>query len=516
MDAGVALLGCVDERAGTLSGGLIMPQPLPRRHVLALAAAALCGTPACARLGRSVAATGPAASAGSVIEFGVTTVLLRVNPGHPSATQTVGGYVAAQTAATAAWWHPVLDAFKAGHRGLRAQYVAPGGVSSTAAAEVFGPGTSFQEAPNPQVSCRVGDVLTSLGRKDLSTAIRDVNLDTETLLPGVLAACTGAHGEVWGLPVDVAIGALGFNAAGLQSAGVRPPAEAGWTAEQLQAAAVQVAAHSGHSPVGAGLAWADGGTGPVWFGYLRGYGGSLLENGQVALTSGPGLSGLQAYAAILGVCWDPAEQSANARAPWLAFRQGVAQVGGPRWPQQGLCRFPEMPGVAAVPASPLVASVPVTAPQPQAGVLFVTWLLTPDGQTAITGLGYPAMRADMVGGASWLSKQGTGTRPHPGPALPAQRPTRGLLRSVSAIADAVPHGRAGPAHGRPASGGPQPDAIHAQRPARWRGHPGGGPGGAVRRRAVRLMRRTREGPEDPRPSLRIFARSNVPRRRIRP
>jgi len=198
---------------------------------------------------------------------------------------------------------------------------------------------------------------------------------------------------------------------------------------------------SASGPFGAGLTWAAGGTGPVYCGS----GGSLLENGQLALTAGPGLSGLQAYAAILGVCWDPAEQSAS---------QGVAQVGGPRWPQQGLFRFPE---------TPRVASVPVTAATTRGGRALRC--VTADARRPDRPH-WPGLSGDA--GRRLLALRAGDGHPTPGPALPAQRPTRGLVRSG---------GEAGPR-------GPAPHCAVAGRPPdRFRRPPGarraGGPGGLL-------------------------------------
>ncbi len=351
-------------------------------------------TAACGRV-RPVAAR-------TTTEFTVTTVFGRA-PTTSTRGMTPAQHLAAASAAAAAWWSPVLQAFNESHRHFRARF-APIGIDPKATSGGWG------WTPNPAVSCRAGVSPIGMGGSvDLASAIRDANLDTTALLPGILAASTDPDGRVRGTPIDLSLCAVWYHAAALQKAHVSPPPLEGWTVDQFSAAVSDLATTGSRAATfGNGLAAEFyGGQNPPWFGFAEGYGGTVFGD-RVVLASGPVYQGLKAYADILRSTWAGADRISPSVT--LEFAHSGLTTGAPPWPAQGLSRFPRLP-VPAVPADVIMAEVPITAPNAAAGATFTVWLATRDGQRALTGIGYPAVRTDAPGGSTPFEKAQTGVRP---------------------------------------------------------------------------------------------------------
>ena len=278
----------------------------------------------------------------------------------------------------------MISAFNEQHRSPRARF-APLYVSSSTS--VLG----IQQ--NPRVSAVVGS--QQMGT-DLTAEWQGTNLDASALLPGVLAASTGTDGKIRGVPVDLEPYAAFYTAQQFAAADIAAP-RATWSTDAFVALCAAMAKKGGGFGSGLGRGQMPNLT---WLGFVEGYGGQAVSGGRLVLTAPSVLRGLTTFADVLQITWNR---------PWshntplsLSITSYNATTGTSLMPGT-VARFPRAP-IPVVPAVLLHAYVPPTAPQPQAGAAFATWLISRAGQKALTSIGFPAMRTDLAGGMSWFSK----------------------------------------------------------------------------------------------------------------
>lgn len=354
--------------------------PLTRRSVLLLAlAAAGCGRPRAAQPRRAPAA----------VRLDVA-VQMQVPAGGATARAL---YQRAKD--VAAWFAPVVLAFNASHPQMRAVSVP----------EILAPAPRSHGMIEayPRASVLVG---AGAGGLDLRGALKAANADLSALLPGAIAGVTQASGAVEGIPVDFAIEEVLYDSRALAAAGLAGPPPAGWTLAQMLALVEGLAQR--RAVFGADLAFAPYNVGPAWLGFALGYGGSVFAGGRLALTAPRVLEGLNAYGRVLQNTW-------GRRAPGVVGALAFEQVSGVhRGAHQAAAlrrtRFPRMPLAQVVPAALRCATAPMTAPHRREGAIFAVWLVSAEGQRALTALGFPAMRADASDRGSWLSGRGAQVR----------------------------------------------------------------------------------------------------------
>lgn len=310
--------------------------------------------------------------------------------------------LSALTAAESAWWGPILKAFNDTHPRLRASF-GPDGADPTATP---GGGDAINFGLNPDVSCRVDDVLDT-DVVDLAAAMRDANIDATALLPGLLQAATDRRGAILGIPVNFELLGLAYSGDALQKAHVSPPPTAGWSLSEFSAAVEALAAKGPRGAVfGEGLAvQTDSSQAPAWFGFAEGYSGNVFGD-RVVLASGPVYAGLKAYAGLLQLTWAGPPLNPAAALGFSDVGVAVSRTSGVR---PDVSRFPRLPS-PAVPADVRVAKVPAAAPRAAAGATFAVWLASVEGQKALIALGYPGVRTDEAGGA-FFSQGQNGLRP---------------------------------------------------------------------------------------------------------
>lgn len=290
---------------------------------------------------------------------------------------------------------PVLDAFNATQRGLRVRYVPP-----------FLPGKGRGTVTNYQPSVILGQRVRS-GNRDLAGAIRGANVNEGRFIPGVWAGVTMAGGYVPCVPVDVTVYGLRYRVTAL---GPATGAASTWSNARFAgrcAAALKTGATFGS---GLGLAYPNS----AWLGYASGHGGSVVRDGRLTLTEAAVLQGLSDYAAILEITASHSVPEGTL-ATFDLDPTSRTNAGMPAW---RMIRFPLLPS-GAVPADLLGAGVPEGAPEPQGGVRFVLWLLTRQGQLALTSVGFPAMRTDIGAGRAWYERRPLQTPPSALRFLPA-------------------------------------------------------------------------------------------------
>jgi len=299
----------------------------------------------------------------------------------------------AMLAATERWFTPVLKAFNAAHRGLRATY------ASWLSPSAGGPGT-----PNPAISALIGE----WGGTDLSAELRASNVDTSVLLPGLLQAGQDAAGALRGLPIDVMPYAVSYGPAHAFSAARIPQPLPTWSTDQFAAFCADVAKHGG-AFAGELVLGGEGGMGSrgiAWQGYVQGYGGAIVADGRIAITTSEALRGLTAFADLLEIT----SQQPHAPTPPLQVSLGLYNRTVPQPLGTAAVRFPRAP-LPVVPAGVNFVSVPASAPHPTAGAIFALWLLTADGQRTLTSIGFPSVRTDIGPATSWLTKGPTAVNP---------------------------------------------------------------------------------------------------------
>ena len=237
--------------------------------------------------------------------------------------------------------------------------------------------------------------------------LRIANFPTDKLLPGVMEAVTDVQGRVVGLPIDFLIQIVRFDSGRLTNASVEAP-HSGWTADEFLTVVAKLSSSGDRASVfGYDLSFPTVDAGMPWVGYALGNGGQLAVNQRLNLTGNDIVKGLNAYADVLAWTWTGQQPQRGAPRPWFNFDlAGVAEFRSPE--PVGITRFPRMPLLPIVPAIPLAAVIAPYAPNPEGAAQFIMWLLSPSGQGALTGLGFPAMRTDLPGGKSWLSKDATG------------------------------------------------------------------------------------------------------------
>lgn len=343
-----------------------------RRVLLTLGAAAAAG---CAR-----AAVPTPASPVVAFDLGLTgadQVFVAPQPGG-----TFVRHEDAVFAATNRWFTPVISAFNDRHRGLRASF-----------APFFMPSDGERPGPpNPRISVLVGE----WGGQDLASALRSSNMDTSVLLPGLLQAGQDASGNLRGVPVGFSPYAVGYGPTkSLDAARIAAP-QATWSTDQFVAFCRAVAADGGGfwGEVVRGFL----GRRRAWIGFVEGYGGSVLADGRLALTTAAALQGLNAFADLLAVTWNRGGRVA----PVLTVGLSPYDRTAPHPVRTPVVRFPRAP-IPVVPAVVDFASVPDAAPQPAAGATFAIWLLSRAGQQALTAVGFPAVRTDTATTHTWLT-----------------------------------------------------------------------------------------------------------------
>ena len=323
-------------------------------------------------------------------------VAFDVAPSEEVAVQSSGTYAQREArifAATQQWFQPVLTAFNDAHRSLRARF----------APNIIVPAKGLGGYPNPSLSV----LFTPQGGQDLSAQFRSSNLDPTALLPGLLQAAQDFSGRLIGVPVDLSVYVVAYR--GLAGGHISAPSPS-WTVADFTAFCGGVALHGGRFMGRI----ARGGLGAplTWLGFAEGYGGQIISSGKLSLTSTNVLRGLNALADVLHITWDLLFVRGTPSTPVVEFwtySQTAPRPSLTTLLKNAVVRFPRAP-VPVVPAVVTLASVPQSAPQPEAGATFALWLLSRNGQTALTRIGFPGMRTDMDA-ASWLGKGPAGVRP---------------------------------------------------------------------------------------------------------
>jgi ABC-type glycerol-3-phosphate transport system substrate-binding protein len=245
--------------------------------------------------------------------------------------------------------------------------------------------------PNPSVSAWIG-APPGVAGIDLTGNLRQWNVDVEGFLPGTMASVTDAKGALTGLPIGVSIVSLAYSPTALRQSGLNAPSADGWTlAEFVEATSACATQFPGQ--FGADLGF--GGGLNAWLGFATGYGGSPFAGGQIQLVTPDVERGLDAYAMILGLTW-----TGSVPRTWsMAFVLDVGLV-----PEGFLItRFPRMPVVATVPATVVAGVVPVGAPDPEAGGLFISWLASTAGQKAVGSVGLrPSLTAVATRSSAYM------------------------------------------------------------------------------------------------------------------
>ena len=313
-------------------------------------------------------------------------------PSLPDVWKPPSGFGALVAAATGRL-RPVLDAFNATHAGLRAT-----------TAPLYGAGgTPF----NPVLSVVFdAEYVGANLRAEMSAA----NWNPSDLWPGLIETVAAPPGDIIGVPVNFVVTCVAFHAAALRAFKVTAPSSSKWTEQAFLRTILGLARAAGTRQVfGPGLGF-SGGEGPVWLGYATGHGGSPFSGNTLELTGSRVMNGLDAYAEVLRNTWQappagqlkladvsfvslPATRRVNAGDRLVAGNRATSASDAVRpW---SIARFPAGPLASTVPTVPRVAAVPVLAPDRRAGVAFVLWLLSRQGQQTLTSVGFPSMRTDV-------------------------------------------------------------------------------------------------------------------------
>ncbi len=273
---------------------------------------------------------------------------------------------------------PILDAFNATHVGLRAT-----------PAPLYG---AARVTVNPVLSA-VFDA-EYIGA-NLRAAISAENWNPMDLWPGLIETVSTPAGDIVGLPVNVSVTCVTYNAAAMRASKVAVPFSAKWTEQTFLQTVLSLAQSSRTRQVfGPGLGF-SGGQGPAWLGYATGYGGAPFSGSTLDLTSPRVMNGLEEYPAVLRNTWQiPASPHLDLVELSFISKSAISKPATSH--ELGIVRFPAGPVSATVPAVPRVAAVPVQAPDSRAGMAFVLWLLSRKGQLTLTRVGFPSMRMDVA------------------------------------------------------------------------------------------------------------------------
>gem|GEM_PF-1352082 len=356
---------------------------LTRRDLLIAMASTAAG--GCARSARPTITS-------TVVTFDVATVAERVRSASGGASKTYAQREAAVTAATARWFTPVLSAFNNSRRWLRARF------------DVLHVEKQSSLALNPSLSALIG-VPWGYRTVDLTAELRVANIDANALLPGTLQAGMTENGTVWGVPIDISPYAVFYGTSGHKPTATthigNPRSD--WSTAAFAVYCQEVAQQGGQFWLGLGQGTVANSL--AWLGYVEGYGGQVATDGRISLTSSDTVRGLNAFADLLQTTWPHPLRSSTPIMVYFAPYNGT--TGGPLTfapPPNYLAmvHFPRAP-MATVPANIMFAVALADGPKPEAGATFVTWLLTGPGQSALTSIGFPAMRTDITT-ASWLEK----------------------------------------------------------------------------------------------------------------
>jgi ABC-type glycerol-3-phosphate transport system substrate-binding protein len=265
----------------------------------------------------------------------------------------------------------------------------------------------------------------------LDSALRPLNFDPNTLLPGSVQAFTGADGTD-ALPTTVAPWCVAWRTDAFQAAGLPDP-DPHWTLDAFETAcaAIQKVATAGKvRGLAAVLAPMVGdvykitdtsthttqflsgslsGQG-LWVGFARGFGGGVIDKGRFVLSDPATIAGLGRLvdiAARYGL--PPAKVPTQVHGipalfdlfamDFVPYRPGLAPTYGDRW---RFARLPQFPVASVIPtlltgaglSAPPRMPADVIGPYVTAAADFLTWSYSSDAQAMLSAAGIAPVLAD--------------------------------------------------------------------------------------------------------------------------